>query len=72
MKKVLFVEDHPDMLEILAWQMEMMGFSVIPARYGTEGEEKPQIILNPFNLFQFGFWRDREASGSIHRSAGFS
>ncbi len=50
MKKVLVVEDHPDMLEVLTWQMELMGFSVIAARHGKEGvekalEEKPQLIL---------------------------
>lgn len=50
MKKVLVVEDHPDMMEILTCQMERMGFSVIPARHGKEGvekalEEKPNLIL---------------------------
>ncbi|MCH7570556.1 MAG: response regulator [Deltaproteobacteria bacterium] len=50
MKKALVVEDHPDMLEVLTWQMEMMGFSVIAAKNGKEGvekafEEKPQLIL---------------------------
>ncbi len=50
MKKVLVVEDHPDMLEVLTLQMVMMGFSVISAKQGKEGvekafEEKPQLIL---------------------------
>ncbi len=50
MKKALIVEDHPDLLEILTCQLEMMGFSVITAKYGMEGvekafEEKPQLIL---------------------------
>ena len=49
-KKALVVEDHPDMLEVLTWQLEMMGFTVIAAKYGHEGvekafEEKPQLIL---------------------------
>ncbi len=49
-KKVLVVEDHPDMLEVLTWQMEMLGFCVITAKHGKEGvnkaiEEKPQLIL---------------------------
>ncbi len=49
-KKALVVEDHPDMLEVLTWQMEMMGYSVISAKHGKEGvekafEEKPQLIL---------------------------
>jgi two-component system alkaline phosphatase synthesis response regulator PhoP len=48
--KVLVVEDHPDMLEVLSWQMEMLGFTVITANRGEEAvnkaiEEKPQLIL---------------------------
>ncbi len=50
MGKVLIVEDHPDMLEVLTWQMEMMGYSVITAKQGKEAvvkalEEKPLLIL---------------------------
>ncbi len=50
MKKALLVEDHPDLLEILTWQIEAMGFSVIAANYGKEGvekaiAEKPDLIL---------------------------
>jgi CheY-like chemotaxis protein len=50
MKKVLIVEDNPDSLEIITFQMEMMGYSVITAKHGQEGvekavEEKPQLIL---------------------------
>jgi CheY-like chemotaxis protein len=50
MKKALIVEDHPDLLEVLTWQLEMMGFSVVSANTGVEGvtkavEEKPQLIL---------------------------
>ncbi len=50
MKKVLVVEDHPDMRELLVWQMELMGFLPITAKHGEEGvekaiEEKPQLIL---------------------------
>jgi CheY-like chemotaxis protein len=49
-KKVLVVEDHPDMRELLIWQMELMGFSAIPAKHGKEGvekavQEKPELIL---------------------------
>ena len=50
MKKVLIVEDHEDMRELLIWQMEMMGFSVIPAKHGKEAvekatQEKPHLIV---------------------------
>jgi two-component system alkaline phosphatase synthesis response regulator PhoP len=50
MKKALVVDDHPDMLEILTWQLSTLGFSVITANNGIEGVEKaikeiPQLIL---------------------------
>jgi CheY-like chemotaxis protein len=50
MKKALVVEDHPDMLEILTLQMEILGFAVITAKNGKEGVEKaitgkPDLIL---------------------------
>jgi CheY-like chemotaxis protein len=50
MIKVLVIEDHPDMRELLVIQMERMGFLVIAARNGQEGlqkalEEKPRLIL---------------------------
>ena len=50
MKKVLVVDDHPDIREVLTWHMELMGYSVIAAKHGKEGvkkamEEKPQLIL---------------------------
>jgi len=50
MKKVLVVEDHPDMRELLIWQMELMVCSAIPAKHGKEGvekavQEKPELIL---------------------------
>ena len=50
MKKILIVEDHADMRELLAWQIELMGFLPIPAKHGKEGVEKavaeqPNLIL---------------------------
>lgn len=50
MKKVLVVEDNPDMRELLIKQMESMGFLAIPASNGKEGVEKamiekPQLVL---------------------------
>lgn len=50
MKKVLVVEDHSDMRDLLIWQMELMGFSAIPAKHGKEAvekalQEKPHLIL---------------------------
>lgn len=50
MKTVLIIEDHPDMRELLKWQVELMGFRPIAARHGREGlekaiAEKPELIL---------------------------
>ena len=50
MKKILIVEDHADMRELLTWQIELMGFLPIPAKHGKEGVEKavaeqPDLIL---------------------------
>jgi two-component system cell cycle response regulator DivK len=50
MKKVLIVEDHADMRELLTWQIELMGLLPIGAKHGREGVEKaiseqPDLIL---------------------------
>lgn len=50
MNKVLVVEDNPDMLQLLAWQLERLGFLVIRAKNGQEGMEKavkerPRLIF---------------------------
>jgi CheY-like chemotaxis protein len=50
MRKVLIVEDHADMRELLTWQIELMGFIPISAKHGKEGlekaiAEKPELIL---------------------------
>ena len=50
MNKVLIIEDHGDMRELLTWQFELMGFTPITAKGGPEGvqkalSEKPQLIL---------------------------
>lgn len=50
MNKVLVVEDNPDMLQLLAWQVERLGFLVIRAKNGQEGVEKavkerPRLIF---------------------------
>jgi CheY-like chemotaxis protein len=50
MKKALIIEDHADMRELLCWQAELMGFSVLSAQRGREGidkalAEKPDLIV---------------------------
>lgn len=50
MKKVLIVEDHADMRELLSWQIELMGYVPISAKHGKEClekaiAEKPDLIL---------------------------
>jgi CheY-like chemotaxis protein len=50
MKKVLIIEDHSDMRELLSWQIELMGFMPVTAKRGNEGvekavSEKPELII---------------------------
>jgi two-component system cell cycle response regulator DivK len=50
MKKVLIIEDHGDMRELLGWQVELMGFLPVAAKRGAEGvekavSEKPELII---------------------------
>ena len=50
MKKILFVEDEVDLLELVQIRLEMSGFEFIFALNGEEGlkkakEEKPDLIL---------------------------
>ena len=50
MKKILIVEDHADMRELLAWQVELTGFVPITAKLAKAGvekaiAEKPDLIL---------------------------
>ena len=50
MKKALVIEDHPDMLLILTYLLETIGFAVISANNGKEGvekaiKEKPDLIF---------------------------
>ena len=49
-KPVLIVEDHPDMRELLVWQIELMGYAPVAARSDKEALEKaivqrPALIL---------------------------
>ena len=50
MKKILIVEDHPEIRRVLRAQLEWLGFAVIVAKNGKEGidvaiAEKPDLIL---------------------------
>ena len=50
MKKVLIIEDHSDMRELLTWQIELMGLMPVTAKLGNEGvekaiSEKPELII---------------------------
>jgi CheY-like chemotaxis protein len=50
MKRILVVEDHPDMRKLLTLELELMGFEAIVARDGKEGiekaiSEKPHLVL---------------------------
>ncbi len=50
MKKILVVEDHPDLVIILTCVLESLGYTVVSATHGSEGvekaaKEKPHLIL---------------------------
>lgn len=50
MKKILVIEDHPDMRKLLSLELEVMGFEPITAGNGKEGvekaiAEKPNLVL---------------------------
>ena len=69
MKKILIVEDHADMRELLTWQIELMGFLPIPAKHGKEGVEKavaeqPDLILLDIMMPGMDGWEAaRDAAG---------
>jgi len=49
-KTILIVEDHPDMRELLVWQIQLMGYKPVEASNAKEGLEKaviekPALIL---------------------------
>ena len=50
MKKILIIEDHADMRELLSWQVELMGFAPVVAKLAREGiekalDERPDLII---------------------------
>lgn len=50
MTKILLVEDHPELRDVLQGRIEWMGFTTITAKNGKEGvdtavAEKPDLIL---------------------------
>src|SRR3989338_4821188 len=62
-RKILVVEDHPDMRELLLRQMQLMGFLVILAKHGAEGveralKEKPHLILMDIMMPGIDGWED--------------
>ena len=61
MKKVLIVEDHADMRELLIWQIELMGFAAVSAKHGKEAvekaiSEKPNLILMDIMMPSMDGW----------------
>jgi CheY-like chemotaxis protein len=70
MKKVLIIEDHGDMRELLTWQIELMGFIPITAKRGAEGveralSEKPDLIIMDIMMPGMDGW---EAAREIRRN----
>lgn len=61
MKKILIIEDHSDMRELLCWQIELMGFMPITAKQGKEGvdkalSEKPELIILDIMMPEMDGW----------------
>ena len=61
MKKILIIEDHSDMRELLCWQIELMGFTPITAKQGKEGvekalSEKPELIILDIMMPEMDGW----------------
>jgi CheY-like chemotaxis protein len=66
MKKVLIVEDHADMRELLIWQIELMGFTAVAAKHGKEAlekavTEKPHLILMDIMMPSMDGWEAARA-----------
>jgi two-component system cell cycle response regulator DivK len=60
-KKILIVDDHPDMRKVLQIQIELMGFAALTAKNGKEGveiatAEKPDLILMDFMMPEMNGW----------------
>ena len=71
MKKVLIVEDHADMRELLVWQIELMGFAAVAAKHGKEAvekaiSEKPDLILMDIMMPSMDGW---EAARALRATA---
>ena len=50
MKKVLYIEDEPEQIEVIQTRLEKLGYKVISAQDGSEGlkkvgQEKPDLVL---------------------------
>jgi CheY-like chemotaxis protein len=61
MTKILIVENHADMREILVKVIELMGFTPITSRNGKEGVEKavveqPDLILMDIMMPEMDGW----------------
>ena len=61
MKKILIVDDQPDMRKVLQIQIELMGFAGITAKNGKEGieaaiAEKPDLIMMDFMMPEMDGW----------------
>ena len=71
MQKVLIIEDHADMRELLIWQVELMGYTPISAKRGRDGvekalSEKPKLIIMDIMMPGMDGWqatRELRANG---------
>lgn len=60
-KKILIVEDHPDMRRLLSLELTVMGFEAITAQNGREGvemaiSEQPDLVLLDLMMPEMDGW----------------
>ena len=61
MSKILLVEDHPELREVLQRQIEWLGFTAITANNGKDGvdtaiSEKPDLIVMNSSMPEMDGW----------------
>src|SRR5688572_6698442 len=77
MKKILIVENHADMRQLLQIQVELRGFASLTAENGKEAvekalAEKPDLILMDIMCLKWTVMRRQEFSGQLRRPKTFS
>jgi CheY-like chemotaxis protein len=66
MMKILVMENHPDIRELLVKILDLMGFSAITSRNGKKAvAEKPDLIAMEIMMREISGWRRLESCAAI-------